>query len=70
MTKIRGRVLLGSMNENEQIQFFDSNVSNVFSSNLNPRNSKLFCNHSEIYSLEKKIKKYSGEINPLRVHKI
>ena len=32
-------------------------------------NMKLFCNHGGIYRFEKKLKKYSGEINPLEVHR-
>ena len=33
-------------------------------------NLKVFCNHGGIYRFEKKLKKYSGEINPLGVHRI
>ena len=32
-------------------------------------NLKLFCNHAGIYRFRKKIKKDSGEINPLGVHR-
>ena len=32
-------------------------------------NMKLFCNHGAIYTFEKKFKKYSGEVNPLGVHR-
>ena len=32
-------------------------------------NLKLFQNYGGIYRFEKKIKKYSGEINPLGVHR-
>ena len=32
-------------------------------------NLKSFCNHGGIYRFEKKFKKYSGEINPLGVHR-
>ena len=30
---------------------------------------KLFRNHDRIYMIEKKFKKYPGEINPLGVHR-
>ena len=33
-------------------------------------NLKVFCNHGGIYRFEKKLKKYSGEINPLGDHRI
>ena len=61
-----GRVLLGDMSKNKQNQFFDSNV---FFSNLNAMNMKLFCNHGAIYMFEEKFKIYSGEINLLGVHR-
>ena len=60
-----GRVLLGGMIKNEQIQFFDSQM---YCNNLNTITLKLFHNHGGIYRFRKKFKKDSGEINPLRVH--
>ena len=32
-------------------------------------NLKQLCNHGGIYRFQKKIKKYSGEINPLGIHR-
>ena len=32
-------------------------------------NAKLFYNHDGIYMFEKKFKKYSGQINPIGVHR-
>ena len=58
--RIWGRVLLGDMSKNEQIQLFNSNV---LSSNLNTKNLKLSLNHGNhgrIYRSAKKFKKYSG----------
>ena len=61
-----GRVLLGGMIKNEQIQFFDSQM---YCNNLNTITLKLFHNHGGIYRFRKKFKKDSGEINPLGVHR-
>ena len=61
-----GRVLLGGMIKNEQIQFFDSQM---YCNNLNTITLKLFHNHGGICRLRKKFKKDSGEINPLRIHR-
>ena len=55
------------MSKNEQIQFFW--LRNVFSSHLNVMNLKLFRSHGGIYRFEKKSKKYSGEMNPLGLHR-
>ena len=66
MIKTWGRVLLGGMIKNEQIQFFDSQM---YCNNLNTITLKLFHNHGGIYRFRKKFKKDSGEINPLRVHR-
>ena len=65
--KTWGIVLLGGMSKNEQIQFFL--LTNVFASNLNTINLKLFLNHSGIYRFRKIFKKDSGEINLLGVHR-
>ena len=67
MIKTSGRFLPKSKSKNEQIQFLW--LTNVFDSNLNTINLKLFRNHGGIKRLEKKFKKYSGEINPLWVHR-
>ena len=48
---------------------FSSLTHKCITSNLNTMNSKHFFNHSGIYKFEKKIKKYSGEINPLGFHR-
>ena len=66
-----GRVLLGGMNKNARIYFFDSKlwVSSLNTSNFNTINLKLFWNHGGIYKFEKKIKKYSGITNLLKVHR-
>ena len=66
MIKTWGRALLGGKIKNEQIQFFDSQM---YSNNLNTISLKLFHNHGGIYRFKKKVKKGSGEINLLRVHK-
>ena len=66
MIKTWGRILLGGMIKNEQIQFFDSQM---YCNNLNTITLKLFHNHGGIYRFRKKFKKDSGEINPLRVHR-
>ena len=42
---------------------------NVFASNLNTINLKLFLNHGGIYRFRKKSIKYSGEIKSLGFHK-
>ena len=44
-------------------------LTNVSSNNLNTINMELFRNHEGIYRFHKKINKYSGEINPLGVHR-
>ena len=62
--KTWGRVLLGDMIKNEQIEFFDSQMCcNNFIT------LKLFHKHGGIYRFRKKFKKNSGEINSLRVHR-
>ena len=67
MIKTWLRVLLVGMCKNEQIQFFDSQM--YFSVILTPWIWNIFFNHGGIYKFEEKIKKYSGEINLLRVHR-
>ena len=64
--KTWGRVLLGGMIKNEQIQFFDSQM---YCNSFNTIALKLFQNHGGIYRFRKKIKKDSGEINSLWVHR-
>ena len=75
MIKAWGRILLGDMIKNEQIQFFDSQVHVPIM--LTPwekllKNFEIFETFSQpwcnIYVWEK-LKKYSGEINPLGVHR-
>ena len=66
MIKTWGRVLLGGMIKNEQIQFLDSQM---YCNNLNTITLKVFHNHGGIYWFRKKFKKDSGEINPLRLHR-
>ena len=58
MIKTWGRVLLGGMIKNEQIQFFDSQM---YFNNLNTITLELFHNHGGIYRFRKKFKKDSGE---------
>ena len=53
ITKSWTRVLLGGMNKNEQIDFL---LTNVFSSNLNTMNLKLFYNHCGTYRFEKNLR--------------
>ena len=66
MIKAWERVLLQAMIKNEQIPFFNSQM---YFNNLNTITLKLFHNHGGIYRSRKKIKKDSGEINPLLVHR-
>ena len=54
------------MTKNEQIQFFDSQMYFPVIVTL----LKLFRNHGGIYKFRKKVKKDSGEINPLGVYRI
>ena len=44
-------------------------LTNLFSSNINIINLKLFCKHRWTYKSKKKFKKYSEEIKPLGVHR-
>ena len=67
MIRIWGRSLLRDMSKKWTASVFW--LRNVFSSNLNSMNLKLFCNHGMIYSFGKKFKKYSGEMNPSGVHR-
>ena len=67
MIRTWGRILLRDMRKNKQIQFFWP--TNVFFSDLNIMNMKVFCNLAAMYLIEKKLKKYSWEINPLGVHR-
>ena len=59
-----GRVLLSSICKNVSIFLI-----HIFASNLNTRNLKLFHNHGGICRFRKTLKKDSGEINPLGIHK-
>ena len=65
MTKIWRKVLLGVWVKMNRF----SCLTYVFSSNLNTLNWQHFFNHGKIYKFQKKIKKYSGETNPLGVHR-
>ena len=65
--KTWGRALFGGMSKNQQIQFFDSQM--YFPVILTPWIWNIFFKHGRIYKLEKKINKYSGEINTLGVHR-
>ena len=66
MIKTWGRVLLGGMSK--QVQFFGSQV--YFPVTLTPWVWNVFATMVGYTGLiEKKIKKYSGEINPLGVHR-
>ena len=58
MIKTWGRVFLGSMSKDEQIQFFDSQMY------LHTINLKLFRNHGGIYRFRRKFKKDCGEKSP------
>ena len=56
------------MSKDEQIQD-EQILKNVFSSNLNTTNLKLFRNRGGIFRFKKKLIKYSWEINSLGVHR-
>ena len=58
MIKTWGRVLLGGIITNEQIQFF---FSQRYCNNLNTITLKLFHNYDGIYRFRKKFKKNSGD---------
>ena len=70
MIKTWGSVLPEGISKNKQTQFFDSQI--YFPVILTPWILNIFFfffNLAGIYKFEKKMKKYSGDINPLGIHR-